>query len=239
MYTFESRVRYSETDINGELSPVGVINYFQDCSTFQSEDIGVGVKWLEEKKRSWLLSSWRIIIDRLPRLGEYITVGTFPYGFKSIYGYRNFYIADESNDLIVRADSVWFLYDVVTGAPQKVTEEHMAPYVTEKLDLGMGDRGRRKIILPPNAREAENVEVRRHHIDTNRHMNNAQYVAVAAELSGVNNRDIMEIRVEYRKAARLGDILHPLIADDADGKTIALSDGEGSNYAVVRLMLRQ
>ena len=70
MYTFDSRIRYSETDETGALSLLGVINYMQDCSTFQSEDIGLGVEYLEKKKRAWLLSSWRIVIDRYPVLGE-------------------------------------------------------------------------------------------------------------------------------------------------------------------------
>ena len=69
MYTFDSRIRYSETDETGALSLLGVINYMQDCSTFQSEDIGLGVEYLEKKKRAWLLSSWRIVIDRYPEEG--------------------------------------------------------------------------------------------------------------------------------------------------------------------------
>ena len=44
MYTFESRVRYSETDENGLLSIAGIVDYFQDVSTFQSEDLGIGVE---------------------------------------------------------------------------------------------------------------------------------------------------------------------------------------------------
>ena len=51
-YTFRSKVRYSECDREGRLTPFSVINYFQDCSTFQSEDLGVGVKYLSEKKRA-------------------------------------------------------------------------------------------------------------------------------------------------------------------------------------------
>ena len=37
MYTFDSRVRYSETDEEGNLSVVGIMNYLQDCS-----DVPVG-----------------------------------------------------------------------------------------------------------------------------------------------------------------------------------------------------
>ena len=32
MYTFDSRIRYSETDETGALSLLGVINYLQDLS---------------------------------------------------------------------------------------------------------------------------------------------------------------------------------------------------------------
>ena len=46
MYTINSRVRYSETDERGQLSLTGIINYMQDCSTFQSEDARVGVEYL-------------------------------------------------------------------------------------------------------------------------------------------------------------------------------------------------
>ena len=47
MYTFESRVRFSEADHTELLTLPGLVNYFQDCSTFQSEDIGI-----TEKKRA-------------------------------------------------------------------------------------------------------------------------------------------------------------------------------------------
>ena len=43
MYSFDSRVRYSEVDEDRKLSLTGVINYMQDCSTFQSEDLNMGI----------------------------------------------------------------------------------------------------------------------------------------------------------------------------------------------------
>ena len=66
MYTFESRVRYSESDESGRLSLEGALNYFQDCSTFQSEDLGMGFSSLREKRRAWWLSSWQVVFHRRP-----------------------------------------------------------------------------------------------------------------------------------------------------------------------------
>ena len=72
MYELNSRVRYSETDIDAKLSLTGIMNYMQDCSTMQSEDAGVGIGYLGREKKAWLLSSWQIVIGRRPVLGERI-----------------------------------------------------------------------------------------------------------------------------------------------------------------------
>ena len=106
MYHFDSRVRYSETDEQGQLSLTGILNYFQDCSTFQSEDLGMGVGYLKEHGRAWWLTSWQIVIDRYPSLGEEITVSTWPYDFKGLYGYRNFAITGSDGRYAARANMI-------------------------------------------------------------------------------------------------------------------------------------
>ena len=47
MYSFNSRVRFSETDIDKKLSITGLMNYLQDCSIFQSEDVGAGFAYMD------------------------------------------------------------------------------------------------------------------------------------------------------------------------------------------------
>lgn len=48
----DGRVRFSEIDHTRKITVPSIINYFQDCSTFQSEDIGVGLDVLSKKKKS-------------------------------------------------------------------------------------------------------------------------------------------------------------------------------------------
>ena len=52
-YSFNSRVRYSETGENGKLTLPGVLNYFQDCTTFHSEAVGRGMETLEQMRKVW------------------------------------------------------------------------------------------------------------------------------------------------------------------------------------------
>ena len=42
MYEYDIRVGYSRVDEEKKLSIAGLIDLFQDCSTFQSEDLGIG-----------------------------------------------------------------------------------------------------------------------------------------------------------------------------------------------------
>lgn len=78
MYEFQDRVRYSETDEDGDMKVVAMVNYLQDCSTFHSTDVGLTVERLRALQRAWLLSYWDIYIERLPRLCERLVIGTSP-----------------------------------------------------------------------------------------------------------------------------------------------------------------
>lgn len=226
MYTFNSRVRYSETDEEGRLSIVGIINYMQDCSTFQSEDAGVGVGYLDANHKAWLLSSWQIIIDRYPGLGEKLAIGTWHCASKGIYGFRNFVLRDEMGQDVVRAESLWFLYDTQRNIPIRVQPSDTSPYGMPEPRLTLSPAPR-KIPVPKNYVTGEPMVVARHHIDTNHHVNNAQYVEMARE-SIPQGLVIKEIRADYKKAAVLGDILIPQVSRGPEHQwTVVLEGGSG------------
>ena len=233
MYQFGSRVRYSETDEQGRLSLTGIINYLQDCSTFQSEDLGLGIDYLKERHRAWWLSSWQIVIDRYPALGEEIVISTWPYDFKGMYGYRNFTIQDRAGGYLVRANSIWFFFDTEAGRPVRVREEDVRGYGTGEERLSM-DYAPRRIVVPAEYHTAEPVVAARHHLDTNHHVNNAQYVEIAREALPEHFK-IGEIRVEYKKAAVLGDVMTPHVSRTEEGYVVSLCDKESSPHAVIWL----
>ena len=233
MYQFDSRVRYSETDEEGRLSLTGILNYFQDCSTFQSEDLGMGVRYLTEHGRAWWLTSWQIIIDRYPVLGEKIVISTWPYDFKGIYGYRNFTLQDQEGGYLARAASVWFFFDTVRQKPARITPEDIRGYGEAQPRLTM-DYASRKIALPEEYEERPRILVSRHHLDTNHHVNNARYVEIARE-SLPQEISVKELRVEYKKAAVLGDYMIPRVSRTEEGYVTALYSDQGAPYAVVWL----
>lgn len=232
MYTFNSRIRYSEIDHHGTVTLPGIINYFQDCSTFQSEDIGVGFEVLKERKNAWILAYWQVIVDRYPEFGEQITVGTFATGFKGMFGERNFVMKDGNDRQIACANSLWVFMDMAKGRPTRPGAEDIEPYGMEA-PLDMPYEGR-KIVIPEMMEDRESFPVRKYHIDTNEHVNNCQYVQMAMEMLP-KDRQVFKLRVDYKKSAVRGDIIYPKVAEELGRTVILLCDGAGREYAVVEV----
>ena len=135
-YEYQSRVRYSECGEDCRLHLPGAVNYFQDAATFQGEDLGIGIPWMKEHHLAWILVSWQIIMDHMPRLGEPIRVSTWAYDFRSFYGLRNLLLEDEKGQPAVWANSVWVLMNTADRRPAKVSDSMIALYgQEEKLEM--------------------------------------------------------------------------------------------------------
>lgn len=230
MYTFESRVRYSETDTTGKLSVPGVLNYFQDCSVFQSEKLGVGVKYLAENKRAWVLNAWQLVIEQLPEECERVQVSTWASGFDKFHATRNFTMKNEEDKMLAYANSIWVYVNAESGRPIKPSEAEIELYQMEA-PLEM-DYQPRKIKMPKEWKERETVRVKRDWIDSNHHVNNNLYVKAAYnELP--KDISVHQVRVEYKKQAVEGNMLYLRTAREEDRNVVALCDEKQKPYAVV------
>lgn len=96
MYEMKIRVRYSEVDREGIARLHQILEYFQDCGTFQSEELGLGVEEDQKNHRAWYLIAWNVKIIRHPRMSEYIDVTTQAYKMRGFYGYRRYSIIDRA-----------------------------------------------------------------------------------------------------------------------------------------------
>lgn len=232
-YSFDSRVRYSEIGENGLLSLPGILNYFQDCSTFHSESIGQGMKVLRERNRVWVLSAWQVVINRYPELGEKIVTTTWPYDFRGFMGLRNFVLDTADGERLAYANTFWTYIDVKTGLPTKLNPEDYAGYeLNDKLEM---DYAPRKIALPADWKEEESFVVQKQHLDTNHHVNNCQYVRMAADYLPEGFL-VSQMRAEYKQQAKLHDVMHPKVSLEDNKVTVLLNDKDGKAFAVVEFV---
>ncbi|MDO4805172.1 MAG: thioesterase [Lachnospiraceae bacterium] len=234
MYEFSSRVRYSECAPDYSLSLAGLVNYLQDCATFHAENVGRSGQMLKKEGKAWMITNWRIRVDRYPRHGEFITTRTWGHGFKGLEALRNFTVKDAEGNLLAYADSRWCYFDMEEGRPIRIPDVEMEAYgIEEAFPM---DRAPRHIKLPDEGyEEKQPFKVRTIHLDANGHVNNEQYISMALAYlpAGLKAR---EIRVEYLRQAHLGDVLAPRVYR-RDGEYIVWLEIGGSVCCVMQFFV--
>lgn len=234
MFTFDSKVRYSEIDENKHLSLQNLLNYFQDCSVFHSHSLGRGMNALEDYHYAWVLSSWQVCINRLPQIGEEIQTSTWPYEFRGFYGGRNFQMKTKAGELLAYANSLWTFLDMEKGLPVKIIPEEASAYPLEpKMEM---DYAPRKIALPKDLETVEQFTIKRHHLDTNHHVNNARYIQFAMNCIP-KDVIIKQLRAEYKMQAMLGDTVISKVAYGDDKYTVVLCNEADKIYAIAEFLM--
>ena len=224
MFSLDYRVTTSSCDSEGRLKLYSALQMMQDCSEMWI-DSEPGVKrYFTEQNMAQLLATRQVEIIRTPEYKEELTVTSTVYGMKPMFGFRNTFIYDADGKPCYKTWSMGAFVDKSAGKLKRVDEATIASMTLEpQLEMNYKDR---RIILPKNGGEQlDPVKVLRADIDYNRHMNNANYVRVAMELLP-EDFIVKGLRVEYRVAAKLGDILLPTVYQTADGIIVSLSVGD-------------
>ena len=180
-----------------------------------------------------MLSAWQVVVNRYPGMGEEIVVGTAPYDFKGFSGSRNFFMDTKEGERLAYANSFWTNLDLTTGHPAKLTDEDIAGYeLSPKLDMVYAPR---KISLPEQWEEKEAFPVQKHHLDTNHHVNNCQYVLMAEDFLP-EGFAIRQMRTEYKRQAVQNDMIYPEVSYGEDKVIVLLNNEEKKPYTIIEFM---
>jgi acyl-ACP thioesterase len=90
----------------------------------------------------------------------------------------------------------------------------------------------RKVRFVGEGISKEEIVVKQHHLDTNCHVNNGQYVEMAMDFLP-KDFAITRLRVEYRKSALLSDVIIPIVYHEEQTVGISLQTQQQDIYANV------
>ena len=223
MYSLNYQVTTSTCDSEGKLKLYSALQMMQDCSEMWI-DSEPGVKqYFTEQNMAQLLATRQVEVIRVPDYKEILTVTTSVYGMKPMFGFRNTFIYDSEGKPCYRTWSMGAFVDKTAGKLKRVDDATIASMTLEpQLEMNYKDR---RIILPKeDGTVLDPIRVLRADIDYNKHVNNANYVRMAMELLPEGFM-VHGLRVEYRVAAKLGDVLIPTIYEIEGGYIISLSVG--------------
>ena len=227
MYTLNYKVTTSCCDSEGKLKLYSALQMMQDCSEMWIDSEPTARKFFTDNNMTQLLATRQVEVVRVPSYKENLTVTTSIYEVMPMYGFRNTFIRDANGEPCYRTWSMGAFVDLATGKLARIADDAIASLTLEPKQE-MNYRGRRIILPKQDGTVTDPIQVMRADIDYNRHMNNANYVRIAMELLP-EGFEVSDMRVEYRIAAKLGDLLTPTLYPINGGHIVSLAiNGEPS-----------
>lgn len=175
MFSTDYKIRYSDADESGCLSPGEMINILQSTCIDHSTAAGYSTDYFIKTKTGWALSYWHIFIEKFPHEGDIVTLNTWSKEYKRTQAHRDIQMIGVDGNEIIHASTRWVLMDLEKRRP-KSTKEIMEAYRFEDAmpycDVEF---------VMPDAEEGEMINsseftIQRSELDINRHTNNASYV---------------------------------------------------------------
>ena len=197
-----------DVDVDKKLRLSSLFAYFQDIACEHAGIIGPDIDTLSQKYGvAWILMRMRVEIERLPSIYEKVTLSTWPVGANVLFD-RDYSLADEDGNLIVKCASTWILMDL-----KKRELVKKRPFDFYTLDFPKNrvlEVKPSKVKLPGEPVFQFEKIVSFSDIDYNNHLNNAKYlnyVSDCIDTETYNKNNIKVIEVNYANEAKLGDNL--------------------------------
>lgn len=206
IFTYNSKVRYSDVGIDNKLTLKALTNILQEGAISHSNTVGFGINNANNTHLAWLLLNWKVKMFMHPHCDEELTVKTWPRVFDKLYSFRDFEVYDKENNLVAIASSKWFPVDTETKRIKKITPEISEPYGEPITKSVFENPFKEKLTVPEDLRLNFSYTTQRRDIDTNGHVNNLNYIDFALETLDeniFNNNSFDNLEITFKKEIKL------------------------------------
>ena len=233
MYMMKSEVRLSQTGHDGKMKVTSAVDLLQDCANSWIDNEKILKDYMIESDTGVFLTFRQLEVIRRPLYGEKLITKSGVYLMKGFFGHRNTVIYDENNNPCFKCYTIGAFIDLKAGSLIRLNAEIINSVTyDEKVSMDYADK---KIILPDEKfEELEPLLILPSDIDFYRHVNNARYIEKALNLLPVDF-EAQHLRIEYKKAAQLGESLYPKRLIINDYCFILLTDSKNKPYAVIEI----
>ena len=202
-YQEEILLRTCDCDFRGTWRPSAIFEAMQEASGIHSHLLGCGRDVLLQQGIVWVLSRVEVRMDRYPRIGDRITVETFPMNNRRWFFPRYFVFRDAAGKPLGCAANLWVLLDIHTR--KMAPPDQVISLIPDNSDL-TAPMGFPAAVAEAGGEERLSSRMPCYtDLDVNNHVNNARYVdwlcdALGYELLG--NKCLQSICVNYDAEVR-------------------------------------
>jgi acyl-ACP thioesterase len=170
----ERLVESFDVDILGRLRPQTLFAFLLNAAWNHASGGIYGYKELSARNLLWVLIKVQVLIKRLPKWREQITIETWGKRKVRLYALRDFTITSETGETLVSATSSWMILDRTTGRPQRFDQKSDSlPWLPGKDEL---ETNLEKVRQMNGGKELAQFRVHFSDIDVNRHVNSTKYL---------------------------------------------------------------
>lgn len=209
IYKKEYHVDWGDVDFKKELKLSTLFSFFQDASSMASEELGFGIEYLQQDFGvAWVLMKIRVDIVRNPKIGETISIETWPLEPSKIACDRDFIVRDEAGNILIRAISSWVIMDIHERRIKRTsTIPIVYPFVAKERAID-GELGKLRVENPLEV--AYQKMIGYSDIDFNGHLNNSKYVDYIMDCFRVEEHQkykVTSIEVHFTNEALPGEVM--------------------------------
>lgn len=176
-------LRTCDCDCFGAWTPWAILEAMQETAGAHTRRLKLGMEELREWNLAWIVSRARVKFDRVPRLGEMISVETFPSNEKRLFFPRTHVFRDADGCEIGTAGALWLLMDIET---RRIT---LNDRVLQRMPE---NRRERPFLFMPEGvkpligeKETGRIAPLFSDFDVNGHVNNTRYMRWCADALGM------------------------------------------------------
>lgn len=208
-YKEELILRTCQCDLKGQWRPSAILETMQEVAGTHSELLGAGRNALIQQGVVWILTRVEVVMDRYPKIGERISVETFPMTVRRWFLPRYFIFRDEAGNEIGRAGSLWALLDI--HSRKMVAPDDVKKLMPDNSDL-LAPLG-----LPATVSEVSGTLSVQDFLpvytdlDVNGHVNNTRYMDWCCNALGIDTMDaycLGRFAINYDAELRPGQQVH-------------------------------
>jgi acyl-ACP thioesterase len=180
-WTEKTYIKSSETDFQKRLKLSGFFQLMQDIASNHANHLGVGYEALQQRELAWVLSRKKVRFIDFPRMGETITMRTWPKGIQQkIFFMRDHEMTGDDGRALAVATSAYVL--VSTRARRIVLPNALEMDLPSNNGLSALDETLEKLPTPDEAlQDCCTLPVGYSAVDVMGHVNNARYIEWIAD----------------------------------------------------------
>lgn len=209
IFTQEHKIVYYETDQTGKLSVPMIFNLAILASANHGALLGQGEEEIHANNTGWVVLQYDLTVTKRPQEGDVVIIKTQAQEYNPYFAVRNFWLTTPTGEELVKIKSVFAMIDMEQRKMVRIPQSLMDAYQATKV------KHIEKIPAPqaidnnqPTQKQA--YQVRYLDIDSNKHVNNAQYFDWLLDPLGaefLQGHELVNLNIKYANEVRYGQTI--------------------------------